>query len=540
MPQYPHTDEDEQRAVIAPLIAFGGAFLLSLILTYKARCWALSLGLVDMPDGARRVHDRPTPRAGGLAICGTLATVLGVGWAVSRLYAEPTDADLVPKLLLGGTAMSALGLWDDARQLSPRAKLIGQVVIAACAFAAGIRIDSVSLISGEPLPGWVSAGLTVFWLVGVTNAFNLIDGSDGVAAGSAVFAALALAVMLGLGGDPWGALIAITLAGALLGFLFFNFPPASIFLGDGGSLFLGFILGALGVVASQKAPAALAVAIPVVSCGVPILDTLLAIVRRFLRCEPLFKPDRGHIHHRLRDLGLSPRRVALVIYAASALFAVLSLLLVRPERHMEAAAFVVLGVIVWIGVRRLDIPELLEIRRLLQRVVNPRRAIASNVRLREAIAALARTESPAEVLATLEYAVAGGQFVRAELWLHVRVGVPLLAPGARTVFDDEVLCWDWGRSTKGDSDAKDAPELWEVCLPLRTESGGSVGRLSLWQSVEDPDSLADLRLIATQFQAELLRALGRVGASDCRQADSPRVAAGSGAAVVDGNGMAAS
>src|SRR5690606_5680961 len=150
----------------------------------------------------------------------------------------------------------------------------------------------------------------------------------GVAAGSAIFAALAVAAVLALGGDPWGTTVALTLAGAALGFLFFNFPPAPIFLGDSRSLFLGFMLRALGACRSPKAPTALAVVIPVVSFGVPILGPFLAIVRRFLRGEPVFKADRGRIHHRLRELGHSPRKVALVVYAASALFALLSLLLV--------------------------------------------------------------------------------------------------------------------------------------------------------------------------------------------------------------------
>nr|PZN89128.1 MAG: undecaprenyl/decaprenyl-phosphate alpha-N-acetylglucosaminyl 1-phosphate transferase [bacterium] len=498
-----------------PLISFATAFLLSLALTYKVRGWAPRLGLVDMPDGVRRVHDRPMPRAGGVAVYAAVALVLAVAWAAGGLpgYPEASGAGLVLKLMAGGAGMFLLGLWDDARQLPARVKLAGQVLVAVAAYVSGIRIDTLSLLGG-PLPEWLSLGVTVFWLVGITNAFNLIDGSDGVAAGSAIFAALAVAAVLALGGDPWGTTVALTLAGAALGFLFFNFPPASIFLGDSGSLFLGFMLGALGVITSQKAPTALAVLIPVISFGVPILDTLLAVVRRFLRAEPLFKADRRHIHHRLRELGHSPRKVALLVYMVSALFALLSLLLVRPGGHMQAAVFVVLGLVVLIGVQRLDVPELLELRRLVHRGLHPRRVIARNVRIREAVDALGRARSGAEVVAALEHALAAGEFVRAELWLPERLG-RVLADARAVQRAHAGYRWAWA--------AADRPsdELWELRLPFRGADGLDAGQLCLWQRVQDEHPLADVRLIATQLQPALVRALGRIGDQGAVPALSP-------------------
>lgn len=498
-----------------PLISFATAFLLSLALTYKVRGWAPRLGLVDMPDGVRRVHDRPMPRAGGVAVYAAVALVLSVAWAAGGLpgYPEASGAGLVLKLMAGGAGMFLLGLWDDARQLPARVKLAGQVLVAVAAYVSGIRIDTLSLLGG-PLPEWLSLGVTVFWLVGITNAFNLIDGSDGVAAGSAIFAALAVAAVLALSGDPWGTTVALTLAGAALGFLFFNFPPASIFLGDSGSLFLGFMLGALGVMTSQKAPTALAVLIPVISFGVPILDTLLAVVRRFLRAEPLFKADRRHIHHRLRELGHSPRKVALLVYMVSALFALLSLLLVRPGGHMQAAVFVVLGLVVLIGVQRLDVPELLELRRLVHRGLHPRRVIARNVRIREAVDALGRARSGAEVVAALEHALAAGEFVRAELWLPERLG-RVLADARAVQRAHAGYRWAWA--------AADRPsdELWELRLPFRGADGLDAGQLCLWQRVQDEHPLADVRLIATQLQPALVRALGRIGDQGAVPALSP-------------------
>lgn len=502
--------------MVAPLISFTTALLLALVLTYKVRGWAPRLGLLDVPDAVRRVHDRPIPRTGGVAIYGAVAFALAAAWLTGRLPGHPgaSGAGQVLKLMVGGGGMFLLGLWDDARDLPPWLKLAGQTLVAACAFALGIRIETLGLAGGAPLPGWLGFAVTVFWLVGITNAFNLIDGSDGVAAGSAIFAALAVAGVLAVGGDPWGTTVALTLAGASLGFLFFNFPPASIFLGDGGSLFLGFMLGALGVMTSQKAPTALAVLIPVISFGVPILDTLLAVVRRFLRAEPLFKADRRHIHHRLRELGHSPRKVALLVYMVSALFALLSLLLVRPGGHMQAAVFVVLGLVVLIGVQRLDVPELLELRRLVHRGLHPRRVIARNVRIREAVAALGRARSGAEVVAALEHALAAGEFVRAELWLPERLG-RVLADARAVQRAHAGYRWAWA--------AADRPsdELWELRLPFRGADGLDAGQLCLWQRVQDEHPLADVRLIATQLQPALVRALGRIGDQGAVPALSP-------------------
>lgn len=492
--------------MFALTVSFAAALIVSLIVTYGVRGWAVRRGLVDVPDGARRLHDQPVPRVGGIAVYASAMLVLAAvaRWGGAGVPEAGGGLPLPIPVVVGGAAMFALGFWDDVRQLKARTKLIGQILIAAAVFAMGIRIENLGLLGSEPLPVWLSFCATVFWLVGITNAFNLIDGSDGVAGGSAIFAALAVAVTLLLAGDRWGAFVALTLAGATLGFLFYNFPPASIFLGDCGSLFLGFTLGALGVVTSQEAPTVLAVAIPVVSFGLPILDTTLAIVRRFLRRQPLFKPDRGHIHHRLRDLGHSPRKVALLLYFASAGFALLSLLLVPPTGPVEAAIFVVAGVVVWIAVQRLDIPELLELRRILHRGLQQRRAIANNVRIREGIAAMRRATSAADVLRALDYAIPGDGFLRGELWLPESIAGALVAE-PDVVPSGKGYLWRWGITAD-----VHAPELIEVRLSLRNDHGRAVGRLSLWHPVEEPHLLADLRLIAMELLPELNRVLLRL------------------------------
>lgn len=494
---------------MAYILVYFGATLISLVLTYRVRGWAGRAGLVDRPDSARRIHDRPTPCAGGIAIYIATMVVLGCAAAAATLIgadAAAASAPLPLELVLGGTAMFVLGLWDDARQIRPRVKLIGQLVIAAGVFAAGLRIESVTLLGGVELPLLASFALTVVWIVGITNAFNLIDGSDGVAAGAAIFAALAVAAVFLLSGEVWGAVVAFTLAGATLGFLFFNFPPASIFLGDAGSLFIGFVLAALGVITSQKASTILAVAIPVVSFGLPILDTTLVVVRRYLRGQPIFEADRGHIHHRLRDLGHSPRKVALLLYGASAGFAFLSILLLRPAGSIELIAFLVGGVVLWTAVQRLNLPELTEAKRTLRRSLSQRRAISANVRIREAAEMVSRARSWEDVFDALEHAVAKGEVARAELWVSARnEGDYKVLIGPES--EGDVCAWIWEATPLAS-----VGELWEVRLPLADRNVADVGHLSLWFSAGDDQLLTDLRLLSTILRPELRRTLAELHA----------------------------
>lgn len=227
------------------------------------------------------------------------------------------------KLLLAAGLMFLTGLLDDVIGLKPWQKLVGQIAGGTWAYWAGVRILNVG---GYPTENWLSVPLTILWLVGCANAFNLIDGVDGLACGVGVLAALTMLIAGFLQNNVALALATVPLAGCLLGFLRYNFYPASIFLGDSGSLLIGFLLGCYAVIWSHKSATLLAMTAPIMALAIPLLDTALSIVRRFLRHQSIFAADRGHIHHRLLDRGLTPRRVVFVLYAVGVFAAACSLL----------------------------------------------------------------------------------------------------------------------------------------------------------------------------------------------------------------------
>lgn len=489
------------------LFAFAVSIVLSLVLTHRVRSWAVRMGIVDRPDGVRRLHDRPIPRVGGMAIYASVATVLLIGLALGLPALDLPRGQTMPfvAVMAGGAVIFALGLWDDILGLAAWTKFIVELLVAAAVFALGVRLDAFGLPGGEVvhLPLMIALPVTMLWIVGLTNAFNLIDGSDGIAGGAAVFAAISIAAVSVLSSNELGTVVALTLGGATLGFLFYNFPPASIFLGDSGSLYLGFTLATLGILTTQTASTALAVAIPVVSCGLPILDTLLAMTRRFLRGERIFNPDRGHIHHRLRDLGHSPRKVALIMYAACAGFALLSLLLVQPAGRMTAVLFVAAGTVVWVGVQRLRVPELLEIQRIVARGFQQRTAIAHNVRIRNAITRMRRAEDPRALLDALASAFEGGEFARVECWLPGEVAAPLA--GCRSVvLDGDGVLWRWNAPNCNGNG-----RYWEMRFPFFGGAEHPIGRLSLWLPATT-SRLTDSRLILDELQPEFWRALLRL------------------------------
>ncbi len=217
-----------------------------------------------------------------------------------------------------------VGLADDIAELRPWQKLAGQAIGGVLAIVAGIRITTVAGIALNP---WIASLGTLVWLLACTNALNLIDGLDGLAAGIALLATVTTAIGALLNGETGLIMVTIPLAGALLGFLRYNFNPASIFLGDCGSLTIGFLLGCYGVLWSAKSATILGMTAPLIALSIPLLDVSLAIIRRFLRQQPMLGADRSHVHHRLLARGFTARRVALLLYAAAGCAGYLSLLM---------------------------------------------------------------------------------------------------------------------------------------------------------------------------------------------------------------------
>ena len=332
------------------------SLVLSSILTPIIRRIVTRLGLLDHPDSVRKIHSHPIPRFGGVAVWGAFLASLSVLFFVPPGFAKLAPAELAPlwKLLPAAGLVFFIGLWDDIRGMRPSQKLTGQVLAGVIAYAAGVRILG---IAGYPAGAWLSPVLTVFWLVACMNAFNLIDGLDGLASGIGLFAAATILVASILNGNLALAAVTAALVGSLLGFLRYNFSPASIFLGDSGSLLLGFILATLGVVWSQKSATLIGMTAPVTLLAIPLLDTVLAVARRFLQLRPIFEADRDHIHHRLLARGLTPRHAVLLLYGFCGVAAILSLL----QNSLPERSFVILilcFIAMAVGVRRLRYVEL--------------------------------------------------------------------------------------------------------------------------------------------------------------------------------------
>ncbi|MFO7586504.1 MAG: MraY family glycosyltransferase [Gemmatimonadota bacterium] len=411
------------------VVSFLVATVLGLLITRGLRAVAPRLGLAEsprhLPEGAA-----PVGKVGGLAFA---AAIFLAGpltwWAFGEWSRHDPEAPAIGAVLLGAFAMCALGAWDDLRELRPRTKLLVQALIAAAVWWAGVRFEGFALPGGlVALDSALSLAVTVVWFLALANAFNLIDGADGVAGGAALAATVAMFAVSFLLGQTMAAHVLAVTAGAVVGFLFYNFPPASVYLGDSGSLSIGFLLAGVGLVTSAKATTVLAFAIPVVSLGLPVLNTGLAVARRVVKGEPISARDLGHIHDRLRKLGNSPRRVALLMFAASGLFALASLLLLsrlasanRPDAANMSSA-TLRG-------------EFLELRRTLVRGLRQPRMIGQSVALREAIDALQATDSLDEMLDQVGRAFERTDFLEAEI-RFVR------QPGERQA--DEVM-WTWER-----------------------------------------------------------------------------------------------
>lgn len=462
---------------------------------------ARRLGLVDdtrMP---------PLPRIGGWAIAlGTAAPLLLVG-----VIFAPTGLTLLGAseslgaVAVGSVLILLLGSVDDRRPMKPALKFLLQILIAVLVYSLGVRVHALSLpfFGSVPLSAPASVAVTVLWLVGIANALNLLDGADGVAAGSAFFSATAVFVMSVSLAHPASGLVAAALAGSLLGFLPYNFPPARAFLGDSGSLLTGFLLAGLSVEGSTKGPTLVAIAVPLVAFAVPVFDTITAFFRRVVRGQPIFKGDSDHLHHRLERAGFSPRGVAGVVYAASAAFALVAMLFINPGVRSYAVVLSVIGAGFWLVVRYLRLHELNELARLAQRGMLKPWQIAVNVGLRRAAEHLERVSTLDDLLKALSML------------------------SLRDEFDDVVLrVWPaeerrgststW-RLTDGTFVADPAPrraDEWEVVCPF--DGDGWSGALHLRRRLGRRSLLLDLNLLVEVLQPAIARAAGKIPAAHVR------------------------
>lgn len=352
-----------------PVFYFGCLFAVALLVSYLCtpilRRLALLTGIIDAP-GPRKVHRKPMPYLGGLAFFLSLLSVLTVVMAVwPDILWDDQDGRRYAGLLIGATLLVLVGLYDDVRPTNAWVKLPAHILAGVAAYWGGFRVEML----GNPLTGTpiyldgLGVLITVGWFVGLINAMNLIDGLDGLASGIACIAAFSLMSVILPGGtlfDP-GLTVALVvgaaLAGGTLGFLPHNFHPARIFMGDTGSMLLGFLLAAMSVAVSEKATAALPLAIPILGLAVPIFDTLSAIVRRSIKGHRVFSADNEHLHHRLLRIGVSHREVVLLIYFASASFGIMAYVVSGLERSRLFLLLFIVVAMVFIALQILKFIE---------------------------------------------------------------------------------------------------------------------------------------------------------------------------------------
>jgi UDP-GlcNAc:undecaprenyl-phosphate/decaprenyl-phosphate GlcNAc-1-phosphate transferase len=489
---------------IGYLICFVTTALLSLLLTRWVREVANARGWVKAPELDRHVHTKPVPTLGGVAIYASFMAVSTTVLVAPKWMGLPFGLPVMKAFGILGPALIIflLGLYDDLHLIGPYRKFGVQAFAAVLLYLSGFGVRQLDLFSaGRILQTAVGLPLTVLWVLLITNAFNLIDGLDGLAAGSALFSTVVVLAVSLLNPNPMVTCLTIALAGAILGFLRFNFHPASIFLGDSGSLFIGFMLSALALAGSQKAPTMVAVAIPVVSFGLPILDVTLSVVRRFLGGKPLFSGDNDHIHHKLLKRGLSQKTAVLVLYGAAAGFALLSLFLIH-NAGMIALVLMIIGIGVWLGVQHLHYAEFAELHALFHWTGQRRRIIVNNLQIHRATELLSACAEFERLCQTLKGALESLGFDGFLISGPYLDGLPQssFAPFRRT--SDGRLRYDFGgyRSAK--------PE-WELSFELLTSSGYRWGQFSVFRECFEGPLLVDINLLSGEFGRTLTDAAHR-------------------------------
>ena len=322
------------------------ALLASFLLTPYIKQLAVKIGAVDKPD-KRKVHTQVMPRLGGLAIY--LATMLAI------VCSMPITRDLLG-ILLGGTWIVIVGVLDDKYSLPARVKLAGQVIAAVILVAFDVKIEWLN----NPFGGYfyleyLSIPFTVFWVISFINVVNLIDGLDGLAAGvSGIASITVILVAVHQGYFPVATLTA-ALAGGIIGFIHYNFNSATIFMGDTGSMFIGYMLAAISIFGAVKSAASIALLVPAIALGLPIMDTAFAILRRYSNGRPIFQPDKGHLHHRLLAMGLSQRQAVLLMYGISIVLCLAAFVLAEANVYVAAVVIVLILVGIAVGAKRIGI-----------------------------------------------------------------------------------------------------------------------------------------------------------------------------------------
>ena len=334
---------------IKMLLAFAVSLLVAYVMTPPVKRFAEKVGAIDVPRDNRRVHDHPIPRMGGLAIF--------IGFVLSLIFFVPMSTKVLG-LLVGSVIIAVMGGVDDIVSLNPWVKLAGQIVAALVAIRCGLVFDVISnpnIFAEETYIeiGWLSVPLTMLWIVGCTNAVNLIDGLDGLAVGVSAISSMTMLIVSLFVSEPVVSIILAALTGACLGFMPYNLNPAKIFMGDVGSQLLGFVLSTASIMGLFKLHAIITFFVPLLALALPLADTIFAFFRRILHGQSPFKADKGHFHHRLLAMGLNQKQVVAVLYGISAVLGLLAVLMAGDSMAVKiiclVAAFIIsLGI--WLKV----------------------------------------------------------------------------------------------------------------------------------------------------------------------------------------------
>lgn len=331
------------------IIAFLSAFVITFLITPLARKLAIKVGALDVPKCERKIHKKPMPYFGGLAMYIAVIACIFVFLPHNRVNIS---------IMIGLTILVLAGIIDDMYDMPAKIKLIIQILAAVVAIVGGIKINFVSnplSITGMSMLDKFSIPITLIWIVGITNTVNLIDGMDGLAAGVSGIAAVSLLITALTMGHDFITVQCAVVAGAAFGFLPHNFSPAKIFMGDTGSMLLGYLLSIIGILGMVKSATAITLIVPILAIGIPILDTFFAIVRRLINKKPIMQADRGHLHHQLMNRGFSQKQTVLLLYGVSIFLGVTAIIISNVTTSIGIICGIIVGFIIFIAARRLNL-----------------------------------------------------------------------------------------------------------------------------------------------------------------------------------------
>ena len=475
-----------------PLVALGfgvlgAAYLISAVFQSIVRRAAIKSGFLDLPDGDRRTHAEAVPRLGGIGVFVAVLVAAAIGAGADTAHHLANIVPLMVAMAIGATILFAIGLVDDLIGVRPAIKLVVQSLAALIVCQYGFHVDRLILPAGGVVSlGMFALPVAIVWIVGLSNAFNLVDGADGLAGGVAVIALATTAISAWILGDNTVLFWTLALTGAMLGFLRFNLPPARIFLGDSGSLVVGFLLSILVVKGMSRHDGALYAIAPIFALSYPLLDTGISMMRRWLRGEPLSRADGRHIHHQLQALGLGPRQTLMVIYGLSTLIATLGLFATFASPAMTIAVAVAGGAVLMLllvyGARWLQYHEFLEAGASLRSMaLSGRSRLQDKIYARELARVIGMASNTQELAAIVEDNAETFKFAHMQL----RWGTNRDTPPTQIVNDMQTA------------------RLWAFDYPILTRRGAADPLfLSAWCRVDSPHfgALRILEILAPAVQ----------------------------------------